>query len=186
LEKQGVILFKDASANKGGVTSSSLEVLSGLAFNDQEFLEHMITTGDEGVSDFYADYVQEIQRTISMNAKLEFECIWKEAIASGKPRSTLTDEVGQTLIQLQDQLEESELWDNKDVREAMLSLAIPKPLLKELGLPKLLERLPPVYARSLFASYISSHFIYKYSIRASPVDFYAYMAQLQKSAAKIQ
>ena len=27
LEKEGVILFKDASANKGGVTSSSLEVI---------------------------------------------------------------------------------------------------------------------------------------------------------------
>ena len=45
-----------------------------------------------------------------------------------------SDEVGQTLIQLQDQLEESELWNNQKVREAVLSLAIPKPLLKELGL----------------------------------------------------
>lgn len=72
------------------MTSSSLEVLSGLAFTDEEFLEQMTTHGDEGVSDFYADYVQEIQRTISMNAKLEFECIWKESLISNKPRSTLT------------------------------------------------------------------------------------------------
>lgn len=35
LEKRGVIVFKDASANKGGVTSSSLEVLAGLGLNDQ-------------------------------------------------------------------------------------------------------------------------------------------------------
>lgn len=28
LEKSGMILFKDASANKGGVTSSSLEVIA--------------------------------------------------------------------------------------------------------------------------------------------------------------
>ena len=35
LEKRGVVVFKDASANKGGVTSSSLEVLAGLGLNDQ-------------------------------------------------------------------------------------------------------------------------------------------------------
>lgn len=41
LEKAGVIIFKDASANKGGVTSSSLEVLAALSFNDEEFAENM-------------------------------------------------------------------------------------------------------------------------------------------------
>jgi glutamate dehydrogenase len=39
LENAGVIIFKDASANKGGVTSSSLEVLAALALNDVEFSE---------------------------------------------------------------------------------------------------------------------------------------------------
>lgn len=33
LEKAGATIFKDASANKGGVTSSSLEVLAALALN---------------------------------------------------------------------------------------------------------------------------------------------------------
>ena len=41
LEKAGVIIFKDASANKGGVTSSSMEVLAALAFTDDEFVKHM-------------------------------------------------------------------------------------------------------------------------------------------------
>lgn len=35
LERCGVILIKDASANKGGVTSSSLEVFAGLALSDE-------------------------------------------------------------------------------------------------------------------------------------------------------
>ena len=35
LEKRGVVVYKDASANKGGVTSSSLEVLVGLGLSDQ-------------------------------------------------------------------------------------------------------------------------------------------------------
>jgi glutamate dehydrogenase len=40
LEKRGVVVFKDASANKGGVTSSSLEVLAGLSLNDQVSIQH--------------------------------------------------------------------------------------------------------------------------------------------------
>jgi len=35
LEKRGVLVFKDSSANKGGVTSSSMEVLVGLSLSDQ-------------------------------------------------------------------------------------------------------------------------------------------------------
>jgi len=38
---RGCVLFKDASTNKGGVTSSSLEVLAALSFSDTEFAEHM-------------------------------------------------------------------------------------------------------------------------------------------------
>lgn len=33
----GVILFKDAATNKGGVTSSSLEVLAALSFDEEDF-----------------------------------------------------------------------------------------------------------------------------------------------------
>jgi glutamate dehydrogenase len=42
LEKKGVVLFKDASTNKGGVTSSSLEVLAGLSLKDAEYEDLMI------------------------------------------------------------------------------------------------------------------------------------------------
>ena len=42
LEKRKVVLFKDSSANKGGVTSSSLEVLAGLGLSSQEYIDHMI------------------------------------------------------------------------------------------------------------------------------------------------
>lgn len=46
LEKAGVVLFKDASANKGGVTSSSLEVLAALVLTDDEFRAHMAVAAD--------------------------------------------------------------------------------------------------------------------------------------------
>jgi NAD-specific glutamate dehydrogenase len=131
--------------------------LAGLALTDEQFLDLMATENEEeGVSDFYADYVQDIQRIISVNAASEFQCIWDEAIASGKPRSTLTDEVGQTLIKLQDQLESSDLFDNESARKTVLSQALPKTLVKQFGLDTVLSRLPETYMRSLFASYLAS------------------------------
>lgn len=78
LESAGVVLYKDASANKGGVTSSSLEVhataqpsranaqctvrvkqvLAALALSDAEFQEHMCVLDDQSVPKFYQEYVQ--------------------------------------------------------------------------------------------------------------------------------
>jgi glutamate dehydrogenase len=39
LEKLGVIVIKDSSANKGGVICSSFEVLSGLVLTEEEFMK---------------------------------------------------------------------------------------------------------------------------------------------------
>lgn len=41
IEARGIVLFKDSAANKGGVTSSSLEVLAALSLTDDEFHKHM-------------------------------------------------------------------------------------------------------------------------------------------------
>ena len=50
-------MFKDASANKGGVTSSSFEVLAALSMSDSEFITNM-TIGDSAITPrFYAEYV---------------------------------------------------------------------------------------------------------------------------------
>lgn len=125
----------------------------------------------EGVSDFYAEYVHEIQRIICQNGTAEFNCLWKAAEQTGKPRAVLTDEVGRTLVDLQNELESSDLFENETARRAVLSRAIPKPLLDRLGLDTILQRLPEPYSRSLFASWIAAHYLYKYGLNASAVDF---------------
>ena len=86
LEDAGIILFKDASTNKGGVTSSSMEVLAGLAMDDKMFAENM--TGDDvtKMPDFYNSYVDEIITRVEANAKAEFEFIWSEKNKSKKKK----------------------------------------------------------------------------------------------------
>ena len=57
LEDAGCVLYKDASTNKGGVTSSSMEVLAALSFEDVEFAEHMAADAEGRYPQIYQDYV---------------------------------------------------------------------------------------------------------------------------------
>lgn len=182
LEKHGVILFRDSSANKGGVTSSSLEVLSGLALNDEEFLDLMTSPNDEGFSDFYLNYARNIQQIISANATAEFNCIWKEHAKNKKPFTLLSDGLSKALTRLQADMEASNLYDDAVLRKATMTKALPKVLLAEVGLDNILKRLPEVYARSMFASYIASRFIYRYGTDPSNVDFYHFIAALKSES----
>lgn len=183
LEKRKVILFKDSSANKGewqhwtyrlhdaeisilgGVTSSSLEVLAGLALSTQEYTDLMIFK-DGKPSEFYQSYVKDIQRKIVENAANEFSCIWKEhaRFRGAKPRTTISDELSQTLNNLQAELESSDLYDDVPSRHGVMARAIPKTLVDLVGLETLLKRLPEAYQRALFSSWVASHFVSFYFI----------------------
>ncbi len=179
LEKKGVVLFRDSSANKGGVTSSSLEVLSGLCLDDAEFISLMTSPeGDDSVSDFYLNYARNIQQVISSNASLEFQTIWDEHAKSGRPYTLLSDDLSTALLKLQNDLEESDLYDDVELRRSVLSRAIPKTLLDHVGIDTILERLPETYAHSLFASWVGSRFLYTRGLSAGPVAFHKFLQSL--------
>lgn len=55
LQGKGIILFKDASTNKGGVTSSSMEVLAALALDEDEHTKHVRVHDDGTVPEFYSE-----------------------------------------------------------------------------------------------------------------------------------
>ncbi|EIW81085.1 NAD-specific glutamate dehydrogenase [Coniophora puteana RWD-64-598 SS2] len=179
LEKRKVCLFKDSSANKGGVTSSSLEVLAGLALTTDEYVELMIFK-DGKPSPFYQSYVKDVQAKIVENAAAEFHCIWKEhgRLGGAKPRTQISDELSSTLNNLQAELESSDLYDDEPSRRGVLRRAIPKTLVDQIGLDELSSRLPEPYQRALFSSWVASHFIYKYGVNGSSVDFFHFARDL--------
>ncbi|KAF5360835.1 hypothetical protein D9756_004968 [Leucocoprinus leucothites] len=179
LEKRKVILFKDSSTNKGGVTSSSLEVLAGLALSTEEYTDLMIFK-DGKPSPFYQSYVKDIQRIIAENAASEFQCLWREHARLGgvKPRTQISDELSSTLNNLQAELESSDLFDDLPSRRGVIRRAIPKTLVDEIGLDTLLKRLPESYQRALFSSWVAAHFIYKYGVNGSSVDFFHFARDL--------
>jgi len=181
LEKRKVILFKDSSANKGGVTSSSLEVLVGLALSTQGYLDHMIFKNGKP-STFYQNYVRDVQQKIKENAAAEFQCIWREhaRLQGSKPRTTISDELSSTLNDLQAELECSDLFEDMPSRKGVMRRAIPKTLVEHVGLETLLERLPEPYQRALFSSWVASHFVYKHGVTSSAVDFFHFARDLAK------
>ncbi|CAO3633164.1 unnamed protein product [Mucor fragilis] len=174
LEKAGIVVIKDASANKGGVTSSSLEVLAALAFDDAEFEEHMCIRNGV-VPEFYEAYVKEVQIIIERNANLEFEALWEEHKKTGTPISILSDELSIAIVQLNEQLQGTGLWDNIALRETVLKRAFPKLLLEKLGLGTLLNRVPENYVKAIFGATLASQFVYKYGPHPDNFAFFDFM-----------
>lgn len=174
LEKAGVILYKDSSANKGGVTSSSLEVLAALSMDDQEFETHMQVKGGV-IPDFYKRYVVEVQSKIEDNARLEFEAIWNENEKSKVYRSQLTDMFSEKINQIKDVIGQSSLYEDKVLREKILRRALPKELINLLGFEKVLSRLPENYIQSTFAAYIASRFVYQFGLSGAEFEFFEFM-----------
>ncbi|KAL8675294.1 MAG: hypothetical protein Q9168_000323 [Polycauliona sp. 1 TL-2023] len=177
LEKAGCIVYKDASANKGGVTSSSLEVLASLSFDDQGFEENMCIRADGSVPAFYDAYVREVQQTIKTNAALEFEAIWREHQQTRIARSTLSDTLSIAITKLDEELQKTELWHNLELRTSVLQDALPKLLLEKIGLDLIVQRVPDNYLRAIFGSYLASRFVYEHGSSPSQFAFFEFMSK---------
>jgi glutamate dehydrogenase len=175
LEEKGVIIFKDSSANKGGVTSSSLEVFSALALNDEEFAEKMMVKDNKNIPPFHQAYIADVHKTIEENARLEFECIWREHQKSKTPRCILSDELSKKINDLNDHIQTSPLWDNVKLRNKILSDACPKTLLDFVGMEKILQRVPETYLRAIFGSSLASRFVYECGIRPQEFAFFTFV-----------
>ncbi|KAJ9142037.1 NAD-specific glutamate dehydrogenase [Coniochaeta hoffmannii] len=177
LEAAGCILFKDASANKGGVTSSSLEVLASLSFDDESFVEHMCVDARGNAPEFYKQYVKAVQEKICENARLEFEAIWRENQQTGTPRSVLSDTISNAITKLDQELQHSELWQDEKIRRSVLADALPNLLIEKIGLDTIIQRVPDSYLRAIFGSYLASRFVYEYGSSPSQFAFYDFMSK---------
>lgn len=174
MEEKGVIIFKDASANKGGVTSSSLEVLAALALTDDEFSTHMMVSNNV-MPNFHKEYITEVHRFIEDNARQEFECIWREHQKQQTPRCILTEQLSQKINDLNDQIQASPLWDDMKLRKKVLSQACPKNLLALVGIDKLMERVPETYTRAIFGAYLASRFVYECGLSSPEFAFFTFI-----------
>jgi len=178
LEEHGVIIYKDASANKGGVTSSSLEVIISLALTDDEYDKLMCVKNGQ-IPVFRKKYIEEIVAIIKENASLEFETIWKENKQKNIPRAVLSDLISEKINAVTDSIYASELVENKSLFSKVIEEYCPSILIEEIGLDKVLHRVPDSYLRAIFSSRLASRYVYCYGLDANEVNFYAFLKEHQ-------
>jgi len=176
LEEKGVILFKDASANKGGVTSSSLEVLASLALKDNEFTRLMTTPSAKQEPAFRKRYIKEILEIIRGNAAAEFRALWGEHKSSGKPLSILSDLLSDKINLVTDKIYISPLYDNIPLRRAVIKHHCPRSLIDKVGIDAILQRIPEMYLRAIFAASLASAYAYTRGIAAGELDFFDFVS----------
>jgi glutamate dehydrogenase len=174
LEEKRVIVYKDASANKGGVTSSSLEVLSGLALTDEEY-DTLMCVKNGVISPFRKKYIEEIIDIINCNARDEFELIWKENARKKIPRAVLTDLVSEKINKIKDAVSASDLADNEPLFRKALECCVPEALVEQAGFDNIMKRVPKIYLKALFAASLAGRYVYQFGLDANEVDFYAFL-----------
>lgn len=174
LEEKGVIIYKDASANKGGVTSSSMEVFASLALADKEY-NTLMCVKDGRVHDFRRQYIEEILDIIRRNAALEFEVIWRENERKGIPRSILSDLISEKINRITDAIYASDLDQDHDLFRRVIECCCPDVLIRQVGLDNIHARVPQPYLKAVFAKRMASQYVYEHGLDANEIDFYHFL-----------
>eukprot|EP00796_Vickermania_ingenoplastis_P001325 gene1324-770_t len=184
LERCGVIIFKDATANKGGVTSSSLEVLAGLALSDEEHAKHMCVPPGKEQPAFYKKYVQEIVQRVLQNARNEFDAVWSNWERDTKQsRLLVADAISNRIVDVRAHILDSDLFGDKRLVKYILREYVPKTLLEVVPIEKVLERVPVNYQHAICAMWLASHYVYSTPIGSNEFDFFRYMDRVARTAA---
>jgi glutamate dehydrogenase len=155
-----------------------MEVFASLALSDEEYNEWMCVRNNK-VSSFREQYVKQILRIIQENASLEFDLIEKEHKKKNLPRSILTEMISDKINKVTDAVYESELYENKEFFENIIEGCCPDVLIKHVGFKAIMERVPDLYLRAIFASRLASRYVYKFGLDANEIDFHDYVRQCQ-------
>eukprot|EP00932_Pfiesteria_piscicida_P002340 SRR837773.12278.p2 GENE.SRR837773.12278~~SRR837773.12278.p2 ORF type:complete len:233 (-),score=122.19 SRR837773.12278:115-768(-) len=189
LEKAGVHVFKDASTNKGGVCSSSLEVLAALALPDDVHTKLMTYNPQETPEPpaFYSTYVQQVLAIIKDNARNEFSAIWECNQQDKVPKIECTKRLSVKINQMCDSIQQQFAGamspeEKERLVRSVLSRAVPPILLQQLGVEGILRRVPENYVHALVGAWVAAQFVYKNGINASEVNFFFFMRSLLSEA----
>jgi len=170
LEKMGVLILKDSSCNKGGVITSSLEVLASLCMSEEEFIQ------------LKEEYIEEVLQFIRKAASREGRLLLQTHAATGAFVTDLSDVVSERInlfkYQIINHLKDITLTkDPQDLLNRCLIHYAP-PLLRKKFLDKLLN-LPDLHKKACIACYIASRLVYSKGLSWMPniVDILPILAE---------
>jgi glutamate dehydrogenase len=183
LEGAGVHLFKDSSTNKGGVTSSSLEVFSALALTPEEHGLLMSFDPANGEAPrFQQIYVEQILSSIVENAKLEYSAIWS-ASQTGKSKvdasKGLSVHINRVTDEMTTHLKAMPPTERSGFIGHVLERALPPVMIEKLGVVTIIARVPENYIHAIVSSWIASRYVYQYGLSSSSEpSFWLFMKSL--------
>lgn len=158
LEKKGVLIIKDASANKCGVICSSFEILSGLLVDEKEF---------KSIKD---NFVKDVLKILKIKARKEAQ-ILVSALQNKQSIIDLSDLISEKINYYTDMIYDELMTLPKGKDQASILKKVIEhhfPLILKSKYFKRILALPPVYLNAIIASSIASSLIYKYGVDYRP------------------
>jgi glutamate dehydrogenase len=153
LQKKGVLLLRDASANKCGVISSSYEIIANLLLTEEEFLRHK------------KRYVKDVLAILVRRAADEANLIMARRRQQGLPSTEISDRISGEInghyarlfkfFQARPELAREPLF-----RAALLS-HLPALLREDRRFRRRVDRLLPKYRSAILAAEIGSSLVYR-------------------------
>jgi len=160
LEKLGVLIIKDSSANKTGVICSSFEVLSGLTLGDERFLANKPML------------VQEILDRLRVCATDEADLLLKTHKESGGYLTDISDfiseRINQYTYQILDHLDTLPLSNDPNDPMIKCFLSYCLPLLRTKFQEDLLKEIPEHHKKAIIACNIAAQLVYRRGLSWSP------------------
>ena len=153
LQRKGVLLMRDASANKCGVISSSYEIIANLLLGEEEFLENK------------ERYVHDVLDILERRAADEARLILARRRQTGQLCTEISDSLSGEINGHYARLfkffqARPELALQEPFRWAILS-HLPAILREEPRFRQRIERLPPKYRSAILAAEIGSSMVYR-------------------------
>jgi glutamate dehydrogenase len=154
LQKSGVVLMRDASANKCGVISSSYEIIANLLLSEREFMEHK------------EQYAVDVLTILEKRAADEARLILRRRAESGNTLlcSDISETISQNINSFYTRLFEffaarPELCLQPPFRQAILS-HLPALIRESPAYRKRIRSLPQKYLSAILAAEIGSSLVY--------------------------
>jgi glutamate dehydrogenase len=153
LQQRGVLLMRDASANKCGVISSSYEIIANLLLTPEEFLEHK------------ARYVKDVLAILERRAADEARLILERRRTQGKLcteiSESLSGEINAHYARLFAFFQARPELSADPVFERALLHHLPAILREEPRFRKRVAKLPQKYRSAIMAAEIGSSMVYR-------------------------
>eukprot|EP00980_Cylindrotheca_fusiformis_P007187 scaffold1514_cov118-Cylindrotheca_fusiformis.AAC.7 len=150
-EEAGVVIVKDSSANKGGVITSSYEIISAMLLSEDTFFEHK------------EEIVGEVLAKLRDLAKMEAELLFREGRVYGKALPEVSQIISNCINSATDALSAALDTLSKEDRDQLLPLFrahLPKTL-ADLAFDDVYEKVPDQYIKNAISSCLASKMVYK-------------------------